>query len=180
MSVLAINVYCVNCLILIYLVFGNLYFYFYYLLVKLFYSSNETPEITMLLSTQLNSFTHIDDRNVTTRKTFVGSDHQVISVVVPDTSKSVDITGDSVLNDIYAKGTSPDGNVTIFRHPGATSEQLEEYVVITLVLMTILMMSRLYKTYMICHIGSNDNTNDVETVQNLQTIRNRIKKITRN
>ena len=33
-----------------------------------------------------------------------------------------------MLNEIYAKGISPDGNVTIFRHPGATSEHLKEYV----------------------------------------------------
>ena len=67
-----------------------------------------------------------------------------------------------MLNEIYAAGISHDGNVTIFRHPGATSEQLKGYVII-------------------CHIGTNDITNNVETIQNLQTIIYRTKtKITRN
>ena len=47
--------------------------------------------------------------------------HQVISNFVSDTSKSVDIISDSMLNEIYAEGISHDGYVTIFRHPGATA-----------------------------------------------------------
>ena len=69
-----------------------------------------------------------------------------------------------MLNEIYAKGTSPGGIVTIFRHPGATSEHLKEYVNVVI---------KRKPGIMICHIGTNDITNNVETIQNLQTIINR-------
>ena len=54
----------------------------------------------------------------------------------------------------------------IFRHPGATSEQLKEYVNVVI---------KRKPCIMICHIGTNDITNNVETMQNLQTIINRTK-----
>ena len=72
-----------------------------------------------------------------------------------------------MLNKIYAKGVSRDGYVTIFRHPGATSEQLKEYVNVVI---------KRKPRIMICHIRTNDITNNVETIQNLQTIINRSKK----
>ena len=72
-----------------------------------------------------------------------------------------------MLNEIFAKGVSHDGYVTIFRHSGATSEQLKEYVNVVI---------ERKPRIMICHIGTNDITNNVETIQNLQTIINRTKK----
>ena len=60
-----------------------------------------------------------------------------------------------MLNEIYAEGISHDGYVTIFRHPGATSEQLKEYVNVV--------------------IKRKPHIN-VKTIQNLQTIINRTKK----
>ena len=69
-----------------------------------------------------------------------------------------------MLNEIYAEGIS---HGTIFRHPGATSEQLKEYINVVI---------NRKPRIMICHIGTDDITNNVETIQNLQIIINRTKK----
>ena len=68
-------------------------------------SSDETIPTVFLLTSK--SFTHIDDRDVTKREknNCWAPDLQVISV--PDTSQSVDIIGDSMLNGIYAKSNLP-------------------------------------------------------------------------
>ena len=65
---------------------------------------------------------------------------------------------------------SHNGYVTIFLHPGATSEQLKEYINVVI---------KRKPHIMICHIGTNEITNN-ETIQNLQTIVNRTNKITCN
>ena len=86
-----------------------------------------------------------------------------------DKTLVVEIIGDSILNNIAPHGISQKGNVTISNHSGATSEDIIE---------KIKPVIKKKPDLIIIHIGTNDVTKNVDTIINLQTIINRVKKKT--
>ena len=79
----------------------------------------------------------------------------------------VEIIGDSILNNIAPHGISRKGNVAVSNHSGATSEDIID---------KIKPIIKKKPDLIIIHIGTNDLTKKVDTIPNLQSIINRIKK----
>ena len=73
------------------------------------------------------------------------------------------------MNNIAPHGISQKGNVAISNHSGATSEDIIE---------KIKPVIKKKPDLIIIHIGTNDVTKNVDTIINLQTIINRVKKKT--
>ena len=79
----------------------------------------------------------------------------------------VEIIGDSILNNIATHGISRKVNVAVSNHSGATSEDIID---------KIKPIIKKKPDLIIIHIGTNDLTKKVDTIPNLQSIINRIKK----
>ena len=108
----------------------------------------------------------IDTRNVTFR---VKKDNQTIHKENKEQKSLalVEIIGDSMLNNINPHGLSKNGNIKVLNYSGATSEDLKDHSNPSL---------KRKPDILICHIGTNDITNGIDTIQNLQIIVNRVKK----
>ena len=72
-----------------------------------------------------------------------------------------------MLNNINARGISNKGNVKVFNHPGATCEDLKDHINPSI---------KRKLNILICHIGTNDLSKNVDTITELQTIINRVKR----
>ena len=81
--------------------------------------------------------------------------------------ESVEIIGDSILNNINARGISKKGNVKVLSHSGATSKDLKSHIIPTI---------NRKPNVLIIHIGTNDLVNQEDAVANLETIVNRVKR----
>ena len=79
----------------------------------------------------------------------------------------IEVIGDSLLNNINPRGISKKGDVKILNHPGATSQDMKDFINPSI---------NRKPDMLICHVGTNDITNNIDTLTNLQTIINRIKK----
>ena len=80
----------------------------------------------------------------------------------------IEVIGDSHLNPIKPQGLSNKNNKIIVRnHPGCTSEDLKSFIIPSI---------NKKRDAIIIHCGSNDLTNESNTIENLQTIINNIKK----
>ena len=79
----------------------------------------------------------------------------------------IEVIGDSHLNAINPKGLSKHNNVIVRNHPGSTTEDLKSFIVPTI---------KKKRDVIVIHSGANDLTNDVDTIENLNTIVNRIKR----
>ena len=86
------------------------------------------------------------------------------------THPKIEIIGDSHLNPLKAKGLSKHNNVVVRNHPGANSEDIKSFIVPSI---------RKQRDVIIIHCGSNDigtNTNVKDTIENLQSVINKVKK----
>ena len=81
--------------------------------------------------------------------------------------RTIEIIGDSMLNNINARGISNKRNVKVFNHPGATCEDLKHHINPSI---------KRKPNILICHIGTNDLSKNVDTITELQTIINRVKR----
>ena len=84
--------------------------------------------------------------------------------------KDIVIIGDSMIKYINARETSRSSSVKIRSHPGATTEDLIDYVKPT---------ARKKPKMMIIHSGTNDITNKVNTLQKIREVINAIKTTTK-
>ena len=73
----------------------------------------------------------------------------------------------SLLNNINARGISKHENIKVLNHLGATSEDLKDFINPTI---------RRKPNIVVMHIGTNDITENIDTISNLQNIVKRIKK----
>ena len=80
---------------------------------------------------------------------------------------TVEIIGDSMLNNIHPRGLSKHGNVKVLNHSGATSEDIKDHINPSI---------KRKPDIIILHIGSNDLAKNVDTLPNLEIILNRIKR----
>ena len=125
--------------------------------------------------TQNPNGNRIDERNITSRtkqrqdRIYNKSDADTDIFVEENVEnlKSVTIIGDSTLNNINPRGISKNGNVKISVHPGATSVDMKDYINPTI---------RRKPDVLIIHVGTNDLNTEIDTVANLQTTINRVKK----
>ena len=83
------------------------------------------------------------------------------------TRKRVIVVGDSMLNGVNEKGLSRNHFVKVHAHGGATSEDLVDH---------IKPVARRAPNLVIIHVGSNDLTKDVKTIDELQKVVDHIKK----
>ena len=90
----------------------------------------------------------------------------------PKQKLHITIVGDSMMNGINDKGLSRDHHVTVRKHPGATSEDIKDY---------IKPPARRKPDVMIIHCGTNDLTKkDADTVQCLRDAISTIREIAPN
>ena len=82
-------------------------------------------------------------------------------------AKHIEIVGDSMINNINDRGMSCGGNVKLRKYPGCTTDDLKDYIKPTVIK---------GPDAIIIHSGTNDITNGIDTVNNLSTIINRIKR----
>ena len=80
---------------------------------------------------------------------------------------NIEVIGDSHLSAINPKGLSNKNNVVVRNHPGSTTEDIKSHIIPSL---------KKNRDLIIIHTGTNDITNKVETILNLQSIVNTIKK----
>ena len=78
----------------------------------------------------------------------------------------IEIIGDSHLNAIDPTGLSNKKNVIIRNHPNATTEDINSHIVPSL---------KKKRDVIIIHSGSNDLTNDIDTIQHMQSLVNKIR-----
>ena len=107
----------------------------------------------------------IDERNITTRR----QKHKAPSKspeVIKETL-AVEIIGDNLLNNINARGISKHEKIKVLNHLGATSEDLKDFINPTI---------RRKPNIVVMHIGTNDITENIDTISNLQNIVKRILK----
>ena len=80
----------------------------------------------------------------------------------------IEIIGDSHLNALNPKGLSKHNNIIVRNHPGSTTEDLKSFIVPSI---------KKQRDVIIIHSGSNDiSSNDADTIDNLQSIINKVKK----
>ena len=79
----------------------------------------------------------------------------------------VEIIGDSMLNGLNDKGLCKNGNVITRKYPGCSTKDLIHHAIPTI---------EKKPEVIICHCGTNDITNKIDTIANYQTIINKIKK----
>ena len=82
-------------------------------------------------------------------------------------NKKVEIIGDSLLNGLNDRGLSKNGNVKTRKYPGASTSDMIYHAIPTIERKPEIIM---------CHAGTNDLTNKIDTLTNCQTIVNKIKK----
>ena len=81
---------------------------------------------------------------------------------------TIEFIEDSHLNTINPKGLSNKNNVIVRNHPGCTTEDLMSYIVPKI---------KKKRDAIDIHCGENDLTNDKNTIQNLQSIVNKIRRL---
>ena len=81
--------------------------------------------------------------------------------------ETVEIIGDSILNNINARNISKKGNVKVLNHSGAISKDLKSHIIPTI---------NRKPNVLIIHIGTNDLVNQEDTIANLETTVNRVKR----
>ena len=123
------------------------------------------------------SIIKIDDKNVTKRrKKVMSGDNSLdkqsnenggVDVIKELELRTIEIIGDSMLNNINARGLSNKGNVKVFNHPSATCEDLKDHINPSI---------KRKPNILICHIGTNYLSKNVATITELQTIINRVKR----
>ena len=79
----------------------------------------------------------------------------------------VEIIGDSILNGLVDKGLAKNGNIKTRKYPGCTTDDLKHHVIPTI---------EKKPSIIIIHAGTNDITNEVETIPNMKSIIDKIKK----
>ena len=79
----------------------------------------------------------------------------------------MEIIGDSILNGLVDRGLSKNGNIKTRKYPGCTTRDLKHHVIPTI---------EKKPSVIIIHAGTNDLTNDVETIANYKYIIEKIKK----
>ena len=72
-----------------------------------------------------------------------------------------------MLNNIHPRGLSKDSDVKVYSRPRATSDAIKHQINPSI---------NRKPDVLIVHVGTNDITNDIDTITNLQTIVNRVKK----
>ena len=87
--------------------------------------------------------------------------------------ENVIIIGDSMLNNINSRGLSKSKKVTVIKHPGATSDVIDEELETT-----VKENSRI--NTLIVHAGTNDLTNNINTLRSVKKICEKTKKISPN
>ena len=87
--------------------------------------------------------------------------------------ENVIIIGDSMLNNINSRGLSKSKKVTVINHPGATSDVIEEELEAT-----VKENSKI--NTLIVHAGTNDLTNNINTLRSVKKICEKTKKICQN
>ena len=87
--------------------------------------------------------------------------------------ENVKIIGDSMLNNISSRGLSKSKKVTVINHPGATSEVIEEEVEAT-----VKENSKI--NTLIVHAGTNDLTNNINTLRSVKKLCEKTKRISPN
>lgn len=84
-------------------------------------------------------------------------------------TNKVEIIGDSLLNGLIDDKLSRNNTIKTRKHSGCTTKDLKHHIMPTI---------DKKPKIIICHAGSNDLTNDIDTIENYQTIINRIKRKT--
>ena len=84
-------------------------------------------------------------------------------------SNKVEIIGDSLLNGLIDDKLSRNNSIKTRKYSGCTTNDLKHHVMPTI---------EKKPKIIICHVGTNDITNNVDTISNYQVIINRIKKKT--
>ena len=87
--------------------------------------------------------------------------------------ENVTIIGDSMLNNINSRGLSKSKKVTVINHPGATSDVIEEELEATVKVNSNI-------NTLIVHVGTNDLTNNINTLRSVKRICENTKKISPN
>ena len=82
-------------------------------------------------------------------------------------NKKVEISRDSLLNRLNDLGLSKNGNVKTRKYPGASTSDMIYHAIQTI---------ERKPEIIICHTGTNDLTNKIDTLTNCQTIVHKIKK----
>ena len=97
------------------------------------------------------------------------NDHynDVDDVICKHSLPNIEVIGDSHLSAINHKGLSNKNNVVVRNHPGSTTEDIKSHIIPSL---------KKNRDLILIHTGTNDITNKVETILNLQSIVNTIKK----
>ena len=114
--------------------------------------------------TELNDKEHSKNTKDVTRKDY--SD-DVDDATRKHSLPNIEVIGDSDLSAINPKGLSNKNNVVVRNHPGSTTEDIKSHIIPSL---------KKNRDLIIIHTGTNDITNKVETILNLQSIVNTIKK----
>ena len=86
---------------------------------------------------------------------------------VNDNNFKVEIIGDSILNGLVDKGLSKNGNIKTRKYPGCTTSDMKHHVIPTI---------QKHPAAIIIHAGTNDITNDVESITNYKFIIDKIKR----
>ena len=86
---------------------------------------------------------------------------------VDNSTYSSGTINDSFLNNINTRGISKKENMKVLNHPGATSEDLKDFINPTI---------RRKPNMVVLHIGTNDISENIDTISNLHTIVKRILK----
>ena len=107
-------------------------------------------------------------KNIQKTKDATRKDHSNdVDVTRKHALPNIEVIGDSHLSAINPKGLSNKNNVVVRNHPGSTTEDIKSHIIPSL---------KKNRDLIIIHTGTNDITNKVETILNLQSIVNTIKK----
>ena len=114
---------------------------------------------------KINSNINVYERNITFRRQKHKASYKSPEVIKDIDTRSVEIISDSFLNNINAKGISKKGNIKVLNHPGATSEDLKDFINPTI---------RRKPNMVVLRIGTKDISENIDTISNLHTIVKRI------
>ena len=84
-----------------------------------------------------------------------------------DNMYKVEIIGDSIINGLVDKGLAKNGNIKTRKYPGCTTKDLKHHVIPTI---------EKKPSLIIMHAGTNDITNEIDTIPNFKSIIDKIKK----
>ena len=93
--------------------------------------------------------------------------HQHNTPVNKNKNNKIEIIGDSLLNGLNDCGLSKNGIIKTRKYPGASTNDMIYHAIPTI---------ERKPEIIICHAGTNDLTNKIDTITNCQTIVNKIKK----